>query len=224
MSSKYTCDSNPQRPAWENAQQSLPETSGVAGDVRKSTVLQEFPQNGPDWSHNGVTGGAHSSVTSRSPRLLRGWAVMQDLDRFLIGCDIVRAGREVPMRRTAIGATLILAGVIAYGVAAHGQSGGGAKADPVKVDPKHYKVEFENESVRVLRISYGPGEKSVMHYHPNSVAVFLTDGMTRMTTPDGKSQDVPGKAGAASWGAAGNHLPQNVGSKPFEVVVVELKK
>ncbi len=51
-----------------------------------------------------------------------------------------------------------------------------AKAqDPVKVDPKHYKVEFENDQVRVLRIHYGPHERSVMHAHPNAVAVFLSD-------------------------------------------------
>jgi quercetin dioxygenase-like cupin family protein len=123
-----------------------------------------------------------------------------------------------------IAAPLILAGVIAYGVAAYAQPAGGGKPDPVKVDPKHYKVEFENESVRVLRISYAPGEKSVMHYHPASVAVFLTDGKTRMTTPDGKSVDTPVKAGAASWAPAGSHLPQNVGDKSFEVIVVELKK
>ena len=126
------------------------------------------------------------------------------------------------MKHLTIAATLILAGVIAYGVAAHAQPAG--KADPVKVDPKHYKVEFENESVRVLRISYAPGEKSVMHYHPASVAVYLTDGQTRMTTPDGKSVDTPIKAGAASWAPAGSHLPQNVGDKSFEVIVVELKK
>src|SRR5882762_9705579 len=45
-------------------------------------------------------------------------------------------------------------------------------ADPVKLDPKHYKVDFENDRVRVLRISYGPREKSVMHSHPDSMAVF----------------------------------------------------
>jgi hypothetical protein len=32
--------------------------------------------------------------------------------------------------------------------------------DPVKVDAKHYTVEFENSQVRVLRIKYGPHEKS----------------------------------------------------------------
>ena len=47
--------------------------------------------------------------------------------------------------------------------------------DPVKVDPKHYTVEFENDRVRVVHIKYKPGEKSVMHSHPESVAVFLTD-------------------------------------------------
>ena len=128
------------------------------------------------------------------------------------------------MRSLTIAATVILAGVIAYGVAAHPQPAAGSKADPVKVDPKHYKVEFENDKVRVLRISYAPGEKSVMHYHPDSVAVYLTDGKTRMTTPDGKSQELPAKAGASSWAPAGSHLPQNVGDKSFEVMVVELKK
>ena len=127
------------------------------------------------------------------------------------------------MKSLTIAATLILAGVMAYGVSALAQPAGGGKADPVKVDAKHYKVEFENESVRVLRISYAPGEKSVMHYHPNAVAVYLTDGQTSMTTPDGKSQDMAVKAGAASWTAAGSHLPQNTGDR-LELVLVELKK
>jgi quercetin dioxygenase-like cupin family protein len=131
----------------------------------------------------------------------------------------MRGERERKMKSLTITATLILAGV-----AVCAQTANSGKADPVKVDPKHYKVEFENDSVRVLRISYGPGEKSVMHNHPNAVAVYLTDGMTRMTTPDGKSQDTPAKAGGTGWTPAGNHLPQNVGNKPFELILVELKK
>ena len=108
--------------------------------------------------------------------------------------------------------------------AAAGNAQTGAKADAVKVDPKHYKVEYENASVRVLRIKYSPGEKSVMHSHPGSLAVFLTDGTTRMTTPDGKSQDMPVKAGTTMWTDAGTHLPENIGGKPFELVLIELKK
>ncbi|MGH7408230.1 MAG: hypothetical protein ACREKF_09515, partial [Candidatus Methylomirabilales bacterium] len=80
--------------------------------------------------------------------------------------------------------------------------------DPVKVDSTHYKVEFENDQVRVLRITYGSHEKSVMHEHPANVAIFLTDGQARFTLPDGKTQDAPLKAGTMQWDAGGKHLPE----------------
>jgi len=95
--------------------------------------------------------------------------------------------------------------------------------DPVKVDPKHYKVEFENDQVRILRINYGPGEKSVMHTHPESVAIFLTDQKATFTTPDGKSTEIDAKAGDVKDLAAGPHLPQNMAEKPMELILVELK-
>ncbi len=96
--------------------------------------------------------------------------------------------------------------------------------DSVTVDPKHYKVEFQNDRVRVLRIKYGPGEKSVMHSHPANVAVFLTGGQTKMTLPDGKSNVSSVKAGQVQWsGNKEKHLPENVGGKPFELILVELK-
>src|SRR5438093_11787045 len=82
--------------------------------------------------------------------------------------------------------------------------------DPVKVDPKHYKVEFENDQVRVLRIQYGPGEKSVMHSHPDAVQVFLTDTHARFTYPDGKNEELNAKAGQAAWHPAFAHLPENL--------------
>jgi uncharacterized protein (TIGR02246 family) len=95
--------------------------------------------------------------------------------------------------------------------------------DPTKVDSKHYQVVFENDQVRVVRIAYGPGEKSVMHYHPGSVAVFLTDNQIKFTFPDGKSVDLAGKTGQAIWDPAGKHLPQNTGNQAMEVVLVEVK-
>jgi hypothetical protein len=96
--------------------------------------------------------------------------------------------------------------------------------DPVKVDPKHYKVVLNNDQVRVLRAKYGPGEKSVMHEHPDSVAVFMNDSHVKFTMPDGTSQDSNGKAQDAIWTVAGKHLPENVGDKPSDVIVIELKK
>ncbi len=95
--------------------------------------------------------------------------------------------------------------------------------DPVKVDPKHYKVEFENDQVRVLRITYGPHEKSVMHEHPAGVAVFLTEQRGKFTLEDGKTVERDWKVGQAQWVPAEKHLPENVSDKPLELVLVELK-
>jgi quercetin dioxygenase-like cupin family protein len=102
-------------------------------------------------------------------------------------------------------------------------SGSSFAQDATKVDPKHYKVEFENDQVRVLRIIYGPKEKSVMHEHPNAVAIFLTDINGKFTFPDGTTQENKPTAGMTLWTPAGKHLPENVGDKPFELILVEMK-
>lgn len=95
--------------------------------------------------------------------------------------------------------------------------------DPVKVNPKHYSVVSENDQVRILKVHYGPHEKSVMHSHPNTAAVFLTDAKGTFTFPDGKKQDFEVKAGDSQYSPAASHLPENTGDKAMEVIVIELK-
>ena len=65
--------------------------------------------------------------------------------------------------------------------------------DAAKVDPKHYTVVSENDQVRILKVHYGPHEKSVMHSHPATVAVFLTDAKGQFSYPDGKTESFAGK-------------------------------
>jgi quercetin dioxygenase-like cupin family protein len=95
--------------------------------------------------------------------------------------------------------------------------------DAVKVDPKHYSVVSENDQVRILKVHYGPHERSVMHSHPATVAVFLTDAKGTFTFPDGKKEDFNVKAGQAQYSAAGKHLPENAGDAGMDVIVTELK-
>jgi quercetin dioxygenase-like cupin family protein len=95
--------------------------------------------------------------------------------------------------------------------------------DPVKVDPAHHKVEFENDDVRVLRITFAPGDKAPAHDHPNSVAVILTDGVNRLTT-DGKPTETPQKRGDVVLLNASKHTVENIGKTRTEVVLIELKK
>lgn len=130
----------------------------------------------------------------------------------VLGCEresAEEATEEQAADTVAGAATISLADVVAQ--------------DPVVVDSAHYKVEFENEHVRVLRITYGPNEKSVMHYHPAGVAVFLNDMKAQFTLPEGQPLELEGKAGQATWTEAGQHLPQNLTDQPFELILVELK-
>jgi hypothetical protein len=86
-----------------------------------------------------------------------------------------------------------------------------SKLDPVKVDAKHYKVEFENEHVRVLRIHYRPREKGETHEHIlNRVVLYLNDQTA------GKADDVR-VAGAAT------HAEENTSDQPADRIAVELK-
>ncbi len=96
-------------------------------------------------------------------------------------------------------------------------------SDPVEVDSKHYKVEFENEHVRVLRITYGPKEMSEMHAHPDGVGVFLTNAEARFHFEDGTSEDISVKAGAAAWSLLSLTIRRILGAGPIELIEVELK-
>ncbi len=83
--------------------------------------------------------------------------------------------------------------------------------DPVTVDPQHYKVEFENASVRVLRVQFGPGEKGARHEHILNRVVFYLNDQT-----NAKADDVR-MAGAAT------HTEANESSQTAYRIAVELK-
>ena len=83
--------------------------------------------------------------------------------------------------------------------------------DPAAVDKAHYKVEFENEHVRVLRVHYGPREKGATHEHIlNRVVVYLND------QPGAKADDVR-IAGATT------HAEENASDHPADRIAIELK-
>src|SRR5437879_11977479 len=95
--------------------------------------------------------------------------------------------------------------------------------DAAKVDPKHYTVVSENDQVRILKVHYGPHEKSGMHSHPATVAVFLTDAKGQFAFPDGKKQDFDVKAEQSQYQAATTHLQENTCDHAMELIVDEIK-
>ena len=86
-----------------------------------------------------------------------------------------------------------------------------SKLDVATVDAKHYKVELENDQIRVLRIHYDAHDKGAEHEHIlNRVVVYLNDQAAA------KADDVR-MAGAAT------HTEKNDGDQPADRIAVELK-
>jgi quercetin dioxygenase-like cupin family protein len=95
--------------------------------------------------------------------------------------------------------------------------------DPTKVEPKHYKLAFENESVQVVDVHYGPHEKSGMHDHPGGVVVVITEGHLRFTDENGKTREVYAKPGESRWFPAFKHKVENLGDTTYNAVYIGMK-
>jgi len=78
------------------------------------------------------------------------------------------------------------------------------------VAPALYKVEIDNPSVRVLRETVAPHEKSPAHSHPASVVVYLTPTRGH-------------HAGDVTYNEPGMHSEENISDRPAEAIVIELK-
>ena len=83
--------------------------------------------------------------------------------------------------------------------------------DPTVVDARHYKVEFDNDQVRVLRVHYDARDKGALHEHLlNRVVVYLND------QPGATIDDV-------RMAGPGTHTEQNDSGQPADRIAVELK-
>jgi beta-alanine degradation protein BauB len=95
--------------------------------------------------------------------------------------------------------------------------------EATKVEPKHYKLAFENDSVQVVDVHYGPHEKSGMHDHPGGVVVYITGGHLKFTDQNGATKEVNAKPGEARFFPAFKHRVENLEDRPFDAVYVGLK-
>lgn len=96
--------------------------------------------------------------------------------------------------------------------------------DPTKVASDVYKLVLDNERVRVFDVRFKPGQKAIMHDHPDHVVYILSDYTLDLTLPDGSSQKIPLKAGQAIFMSAGPHEAENIGQTEGHALVVELKE
>jgi hypothetical protein len=97
------------------------------------------------------------------------------------------------------------------------------RRDPLRFDPRHYRLEFENEKVRVLRLTLKADEMVPFHDDSDSVVVCLKECHVRFMLPDGRSEDVHMEVGAARWIYGDTRSEKNLGTKSIEMLFVETK-
>lgn len=88
--------------------------------------------------------------------------------------------------------------------------------------------QFENDEVSVWKTTVAPNAPLTMHTHQHPrVIVALSGGVMKVINEDGTSEVHPWETGKAYWLSAEEgkkrHADANQGSKPIEVMVVELK-
>jgi len=96
--------------------------------------------------------------------------------------------------------------------------------DPTKVAADVYNLILENDRVRVFDVRFKPGQKTVMHGHPDHVIYVLAGFKLSLELPDGVGQVVELAPGQALWMKAGAHAAQNTGLTEGHALVVELKE
>ena len=103
--------------------------------------------------------------------------------------------------------------------------------DPVKTLPDAYKVQFENEHVRVVRVHYAAGAKLPDHTHPagTTVYVYLNESagvVFRHSSGSNRAVTRPAvKAGSVriATGREEHHTAENPAASPSDFLRIVLK-
>jgi len=95
--------------------------------------------------------------------------------------------------------------------------------DAVNVAPHLHEVLFEDDKLRVLKVTVNPGDIADMHWHPYNINYVLNGGRLRFDKSDGSSVEVDLTKGQVTSSSEGSHTVENVGDSMVETVQVELK-
>jgi quercetin dioxygenase-like cupin family protein len=106
---------------------------------------------------------------------------------------------------------------------AHSTPSHGAAIPPA--GPANAVVEFENDSIVVVRIRMAPREKTPMHDITSArLVVWLTDVHLRDTHADGSTDDIRRRAGDIDWVPVQRHAGENLAHEPLEFLAIVPKR
>ncbi len=132
-----------------------------------------------------------------------------------------------------LGAAAIVlgAGLSACATEPAGAPGKDEAGDPVKTLPNSYKLEFENDYVRIVRVHYDAGAKLPEHLHPAGATGYVylndNDGVV-FNHAEGNGNPLtrpPVKAGGARFATSleEHHTVENTSSTPTDFIRIWFK-
>ena len=95
--------------------------------------------------------------------------------------------------------------------------------DPLDVAPGRYVKLFENDRVRVMEVTFNPGEKVKKHSHPDHFVTVLEPGKIKIFKPDGSANEIELTKDQVIWIPAETHWAENTGTTRIKLLVSELK-
>ena len=95
--------------------------------------------------------------------------------------------------------------------------------DPIKIDPQHFKVLFENETVRILEVRVEAGGKVPLHSHPSGFAYALSNFKAKTTLANGTAIVGDYKAGQFVETKPVTHIEENTGDTLAHLLLIEFK-
>lgn len=113
--------------------------------------------------------------------------------------------------------------MIVFCVACFLLAGRSLAGNPVK---NAAQVVLENDKVKVTEFISSPGDDACgagMHSHNERLVIAITDASIKLTTADGKSENLDLKSGTAFWGGSETHSVVNTGKQTAKFYAVEIK-
>jgi beta-alanine degradation protein BauB len=95
--------------------------------------------------------------------------------------------------------------------------------DIVAIAPESHEVIFENDTIRVLKVTVPPGGMVGRHRNPENINYILKSGTLRLTELSGSVVDVQLSEGQVIPAPKGSHAVENIGDTEIQTVCIELK-
>ena len=95
--------------------------------------------------------------------------------------------------------------------------------DPTEVASHVYKTVFENDRVRILEARMAPGDVTVMHSHPDHIAVAMRPAKFKFRLASGEEAEGELETGQTMFVGAADHTTENTGNSELHAILVELK-